>query len=103
MPKGKPVSEVFHMTLFPSRSGKSRFGALRGREDWNDVQIGATFARINASQVMETACVLGIAEHEGGIPHVRYNCTLHRADRILDDGPRTLALPAFLARFERAH
>lgn len=89
------------MTLFPSRSGKSRFGALRRDRDLSDVQIGATFARINATQVMETACVLGVAQHEGGIPHVRYNCTLHRADRILEDGPRTLALPAFLARFER--
>ncbi len=90
------------MTLFPSRSGKSRFGALRRRDDWSEVQVGARFARINAAQVMETACVLGIAEQQGGIPHVRYNCTLHRADRIFDDGPRTLALPAFLARFERA-
>ena len=90
------------MTLFPSRSGKSRFGALRRHEDSNEVHVGATFARISATQVMETACVLGVAEHEGGIPHVRYNCTLHRADRVFDDGPRTLALPAFLARFERA-
>lgn len=90
------------MTLFPSRSGKSRFGALRRGEDHSEVHVGATFARISATQVMETACVLGVAEHEGGIPHVRYNCTLHRADRIYDDGPRTLALPAFLARFERA-
>jgi hypothetical protein len=90
------------MTLFPSRAGKSRFGARRGREDRNEVQIGATFARGSATQVMETACVLAIADHEGGIPHVRYNCTLHRADRVLEDGPRTLALPAFLARFERA-
>jgi len=90
------------MTLFPSRSGKSRFGALRRSEDWNEVQIGATFARTSATQVMETACVLSVAQSEGGIPHVRYNCTLHRADRIVDDGPRTLALPAFLARFERA-
>jgi len=90
------------MTLFPSRPGKSRFGALRNHEDRGEVQIGATFARLNATQVMETACVLGVAEHEGGIPHVRYNCTLHRADRIFEDGPRTLALPAFLARFERA-
>ncbi len=90
------------MTLFPTRSGKSRFGALRGNEDRSEVQVGATFARINATQVMETACVLGVARHEGGIPHVRYNCTLHRSDRIYEDGPRTLALPAFLARFERA-
>lgn len=90
------------MTLFPSRSGKSRFGALNRSEDRNEVQIGATFARTSATQVIETACILSVAKHEGGIPHVRYNCTLHRADRIFEDGPRTLALPAFLARFERA-
>ena len=89
------------MTLFPSRAGKSRFASRRGREDWNEVQIGATFARGSATQVMETACVLAIANPEGEIPHVRYNCTLHRADRTVVDVPRTLALPAFLARFER--
>jgi len=90
------------MTLFPSRSGKTRFGALRRNKELSEVQVGATFARLSATQVMETACVLGVAQYEGGIPHVRYNCTLHRADSILEDGPRTLALPAFLARFERS-
>jgi len=90
------------MTLFPSRTGKTAFGSRRGHVDLNAVPTGATFARINATQVVETACVLGVAQHGGGVPHVRYNCMLHCADRVFDDGPRTLALPAFLARFERA-
>lgn len=90
------------MTFFPSRSGKAPLGSRRGRDDLKAVPTGATFARINATQVVETACVLGVAQHGGGIPHVRYNCMLHCADRVFEDGPRTLALPAFLARFERA-
>lgn len=89
------------MTLFPSRLGKSRFAAHSRREDRHEVQIGATFARPDAAQVMEPACVLGIAQPRGGLPHVRYDRTLHRAERLVEDGPRTRSLSALLARFER--
>ncbi|MFQ6018620.1 MAG: hypothetical protein ACE5KF_10535 [Kiloniellaceae bacterium] len=67
-----------------------------------EVRTGAVFARINETQVTETARVLSIEDHWTGIPHVRYLCRLHRSDRIFDDSPRTLALPSFLERFQRA-
>ena len=61
---------------------------------------GATFARMTRAQVTETVRVLGVAEDEGGILHVRYDSRLHSADRTLERGQRTLALPSFLERFE---
>ncbi len=63
------------------------------------VRIGAVFARINAAQVTETARVLRIEHNMTGIPHVRYDFTVHRAGRVLECGPRILALPSFLKRF----
>jgi hypothetical protein len=70
------------------------------RNDRRELRTGATFARITKTQVMETARVLSIVEDKGGIAHVRYDSRLHRADRTLDHGERTLALPSFLQRFE---
>lgn len=63
---------------------------------------GATFARMTRAQVTETVRVLGVVEDEGGIVHVRYDSRLHSADRTLERGQRTLALPSFLERFESA-
>ncbi len=70
------------------------------RIDPRELRTGATFARMTKTQVTETARVLGVAEDEGGIPHVRYHSRLHSADRTLEQGQRTLALPSFLNRFE---
>ena len=63
---------------------------------------GATFARMTRAQVTETVRILGVVEDEGGIVHVRYDSRLHSADRTLERGQRTLALPSFLERFESA-
>ncbi len=71
------------------------------RIDHRELHAGETFARMTKTQVTETARVLGVAEDEGGILHVRYDSRLHRADRTLEQGQRTLALPSFLERFER--
>ncbi len=70
------------------------------RIDRRELRTGATFARMTKTQVTETARVLGVAEDEGGILHVRYHSRLHSADRTLEQGQRTLALPSFLNRFE---
>ncbi len=67
----------------------------------DDVRAGATFGRITETQIMETARVISVAEDEGGILHVRYSSRLHRADRTLDEGQRTLAVPSFVKRFEK--
>ncbi len=67
----------------------------------NDLRAGATFARMTETQITETARVLGLTEDDGGILHVRYASRLHRANRTLDQGQRTLALVSFLNRFDR--
>lgn len=66
-----------------------------------DLHTGETFARLTKTQITETARILGLTEDEGGILHVRYTSRLHRANRTLEEGQRTLALPSFLGRFER--
>ncbi len=76
-----------------------RRGNSESPSDVDRVQIGALFARINATQVTETARILRIEHHRTGIPHVRYDFTVHRAGRTLECGPRILALPTFLKRF----
>ncbi len=68
--------------------------------DRRELRTGATFARMTETKVTETARVLGVAEDEGGIMHVRDHSRLHSADRTLEQGQRTLALPSFLNRFE---
>ncbi len=65
------------------------------------LHTGETFARLTKTQITETARILGLTEDEGGILHVRYTSRLHRANRTLDEGQRTLSLPSFLGRFER--
>ena len=72
------------------------------RIDRRELRAGATFARMTKTRVTETARILGVAEDEGGIAHVRYDSRLHSADRTLEQGQRTLALPCFLERFESA-
>ena len=72
------------------------------RIDRRELRAGATFARMTKTRVTETARILGVAEDEGGITHVRYDSRLHSADRTLEQGQRTLALPCFLERFESA-
>ena len=66
-----------------------------------DLHTGETFARLTETQITETARILGLAEDEGGILHVHYTSRLHRANRTLDEGQRTLAVPSFLGRFEK--
>ncbi len=66
-----------------------------------DLHAGETFARLTKTQITETARILGLTEDEGGILHVRYASRLHRANRTLEEGQRTLALLSFLGRFER--
>ncbi len=67
----------------------------------NDLRTGAMFARMTKTQITESARVLGLTEDDVGILHVRYVSRLHRADRTLDQGQRTLALFSFLNRFDQ--
>ena len=81
---------------------KLRFtGASPGDErlDLSRLRTGATFARAGDQHVVETARILSVEDDTTGVPHVRYHCRLLRANRLFDDGPRTLAAPTFLERF----
>jgi hypothetical protein len=87
------------MGFFASRLRGWRTALGKDRIDPSQIKAGATFARTGARDVMETARVISIEEHAGGVPHVRYACRLQHASTVLEDGPRTLALPAFIERF----
>ena len=76
--------------------------STRSSRDWpaDSIHAGATFARLTETQITETARILGFTEDDSGILHVRYASRMHRANRTLDQGQRTLALPSFLSRFD---
>ena len=83
------------------RHGFRGLRGARGKDgfDAGQIKAGATFARAGAREVTETARVICVERHAGGVAHVRYACRLQHASTVLDDGPRTLALPTFIERF----
>ena len=87
------------MSLFAGRDDFARRAFGRNRVDTNQIKAGATFARTGARDVVETARVISVQEHAGGVAHVHYACRLQHASTVLEDGPRTLALQAFAERF----
>ena len=90
------------MSLFARRAGTGRPAFGKTRIDVKEIRAGATFARTGARDVVETARVIRVQEHPGGVAHVHYDCRLQHASRVLEDGPRTLALQAFAERFDTA-
>ena len=90
------------MSLFAGRAGTGRPAFGRTRVDVEEIKAGATFARTGARDVVETARVISVQTHAGGVSHVHYDCRLQHASRVLADGPRTLALQAFVERFRTA-
>ncbi len=89
------------MSLFADRAGRRRLVFGETPIDATQVKAGATFARMGARDVVETAEVISIQEHAGGVAHVRYACRLQQASTVLENGPRTLALQAFVERFQK--
>ena len=87
------------MSLFAGRVSIGRPAFGKTRIDVKEIKAGATFARTGARDVVETARVISVQEHAGGVSHVHYDCRLQHASRVLEDGPRTLALQAFAERF----
>ena len=85
------------MTFLVAALLKMHLTRARERPGTSPLSAGATFARRGARQTVETA-----QERGTGLPHVHYNCRIERENRIFDDGPRTLALPTFLERFDQA-
>jgi len=87
------------MSLFSAGARIGRPGFGRTRIDTDQIKAGATFARTGARDVVETARVISVQEHAGGVSHVHYACRLQHASTVLEDGPRTLAIQAFAERF----
>ena len=87
------------MSLFSTRGRIGRSGFGKTRIDTTLIKVGATFARTGARDVVETAQVISVQEHAGGVSHVHYASKLQHASTVLEDGPRTLALQAFAERF----
>ena len=88
------------MSLFSARSKTGRASFGKTRIDANTIKAGAQFARTGARDVVETARVISVQEHAGGVSHVHYACRLQHASTLLDACPRTLALQAFVERFD---
>lgn len=78
------------------------FGPDDAPVDLSHLRAGATFARAGAKHVVETARILSIEDDDSGVPHVRYHCRLMHDNTVLDAGPKTLAAPTFLERFQTA-
>jgi len=88
------------MSLFVDQAGRRRLVFGKPPADAMQVEAGATFARKGARELVETAEVISIQKHAGGVAHVRYNCQLQHSSTVLDKGSRTLALQAFVERFK---
>ncbi len=89
------------MSLFAVRAGRRRPVFGKTPIDASQIKTGATFARTGARDVVETAEIISVHEHAGGVAHVHYACRLQHASTVLDKGPRTLALQAFVERFQK--
>ena len=88
------------MSFFSTRGRNGRPGFGKTRLDTTLIKAGATFARTGARDMVETAEVISVQEHAGGVSHVHYDCKLQHASTVLEGGPRTLALQAFAERFQ---
>ena len=89
------------MSLFVDRAGRRRLVFGKPPIDATHVKAGATFARTGARDMVETAEVIGIKKHAGGVAHVQYTCRLQHSSIVMDRGSRTLALQAFVERFQK--
>ena len=89
------------MSFFADRSGRRRLVFGEPPIDAAQVKAGATFARMGARDMVESAEVISIQKHAGGVAHVHYTCRLQHSSTVLENGSRTLALQAFVERFQK--
>ncbi|MEX2616738.1 MAG: hypothetical protein WD767_11630 [Alphaproteobacteria bacterium] len=68
------------------------FGAARSK---NIIRPGSRFRKIHKDKTVETARVLTVATDMLGIPHVRYELVIERAQHRYVEEPRILALKIF--------
>jgi len=64
------------------------------------VSAGSAFRRIRTDKMSETARIDAVYTDATGIPHVRYDVTFQKAEGDpRHEGPRNLALSAFIQNF----
>ena len=68
------------------------FGASRSKQT---IRPGSRFRKIHKDKTVETARVLTVATDMLGIPHVRYELVIERAQMRYIEEPRILALKTF--------
>ncbi len=68
------------------------FGATRSKDA---IRPGSRFRKVHKDKTVETARVLTVATDMLGIPHVRYELVIERAQRRFVEEPRILALKTF--------
>lgn len=88
------------MNIFMDRAGRRRLIFGKPPIDVAQIKAGATFARTGARDLVETAEVIGVKKHAGGVAHVHYTCRLQHSSIVMERGSRTLALQAFAERFQ---
>ena len=72
---------------------------FRNRKALPEVAAGAEFRRDHGNDLVERARVLAVAEDPYGIPHVRFQMSYLRADRVEQQSVRVLALASFAERY----
>jgi hypothetical protein len=74
----------------------------RDRASMADIKPGARYFRTRRGHVMETATVVGLRDDIVGIPHVHFSLTFEEAAiGHIEAGNRVLALPSFVATYQR--
>ena len=63
------------------------------------VSTGSVYRRVWRNNTVETATVIAIDDYFCGIPHVRYQLSFGRDQRMFDEGPRVLALSSFTEQY----
>jgi len=64
------------------------------------VSAGSAFRRVRTDKMSETARIDAVYTDATGIPHVRYDVTFQKAEGDpRHEGPRNLALSAFIQNF----
>lgn len=83
-----------------SSTGRAIASVFHRGAHLENIEAGATYRRVHADHMEETAEVLSIADDPYGIPHVRFHVSFRRPNRnFFDGGARMLALNSFTDRY----
>ncbi|MDX1485419.1 MAG: hypothetical protein R3229_13170 [Alphaproteobacteria bacterium] len=73
---------------------------FKKQADCDTVRAGSVYRIVRRDNLVETATVLAVGDDSCGIPHVRYQVRIGRADnKVFEEGPRVLALSCFAEHY----